>query len=204
MLDKYLRRFRAGRPESNEVSEEHFRRLFALSSELLCSGRNVAIMGCGLVSMGHVLGIMGHHTSALEFSEGEQSLLPTAGIVDAVFQVHGYRIDLQSESLDVVVGLYTFLRDLSRPLLLREVARVLRPGSQLMLVEPSSTKKRRQQSLQSRHGLPVVSVDALTEHALGYYSKDLFDWKMPYHFPFEGGWTVYLGDRRWELVTEAL
>ncbi|MEZ4752290.1 MAG: methyltransferase domain-containing protein [Bdellovibrionota bacterium] len=204
MLEKYLRRFRPVGHDSDEFAEEHFQRLFALSSELLLPKRDVAIMGLGLVPMGHVLGTLDHKVTALEFHEGDQSLLPTAGVVDEVARVRGHRLELEAESQDVLVSVYTFIRDVSRPLLLREMARVLRPGGQLLLVEPGKTKESHLHRLQTQHGLPVTGVEVLGDEPLRYYSKNFFEWKMPYHFSFGGGWAVFLGDRRWERVPESL
>jgi ubiquinone/menaquinone biosynthesis C-methylase UbiE len=101
------------------------------------SGRIVLDYGCGDGEYSrHLLAQGARHVYGLDLSETAIELARAKGIANATFQVgDAHQLPWPDQSFDVVVG-RAILHHLDLPTATRELVRVLRPGGELLFVEP--------------------------------------------------------------------
>lgn len=101
------------------------------------AGRIVLDYGCGDGDTSRQLLAQGaRHVYGLDLSETAIALARQRGLEHATFQVgDAHRLPWPDQSFDVVVG-RAILHHLDLPVATRELVRVLRPGGELLFVEP--------------------------------------------------------------------
>lgn len=199
MLEKYLPKFMGGRGEGDPLEEENFLRIFALSSELLTADRHVVVTGSNLPTLGRALamGDRSPRVTALESLPDEHAIIKNAGLVSDVRSVLGTRIEMEDESCDVLISCFSFLKPIPQSLYLREMARVIRPGGQCLLIEPAVERGSALKPLQKLLGIPLTDLEPTRFADIKYYSEAYLEWKMPYRFSFGVPVNAFVGSKHW-------